>query len=345
MSSRCGAPWNGRRPMSKVSLTVNGGALALRSSRARISPTCCARRTTLPALISAASTASAAPAHCLSTARRYALASPSPSLAKTPMSPPSKGSTRTKSRASCRAAFTAHHALQCGYCTPGMIVSARDIVLRLERADEHDIRVAMSGNLCRCTGYVGIVRAIQSVIADRRSRGVAAVPEAVASVWGRPVQGAPVKRMRTPAVVASAAPRAVSRAAARDGLSREVEPDWKPQVEFRQSFVIAHPVEEVWAFFGRVDDVAACLPGASLDGGERDGRVDGKIRVKAGPISAEFTGIAQITRDEDDASRRDRRFGPRRAQQFRDARHRSLTPSSWMGAAAAPASMLMSATR
>ena len=54
----------------------------------------------------------------------------------------------------------------------------------------------------------------------------------------------------------------------------------------------------MWAFFGRVDDVAACLPGASLDGGERDGRVDGKIRVKAGPIFVELSGVAQITRDE-----------------------------------------------
>ena len=69
-------------------------------------------------------------------------------------------------------------------------------------------------------------------------------------------------------------------------------------MEFRQSVVIPHPVEEVWAFFGRVDDVAACLPGASLDGGERDGRVDGKIRVKAGPIFVELSGVAQITRDE-----------------------------------------------
>ena len=75
-----------------------------------------------------------------------------------------------------RAAFTAHHALQCGYCTPGMIVSARDIVLRMEASSEHDIRVAMSGNLCRCTGYVGIVRAVQSVLSDRRARGVEAVP-------------------------------------------------------------------------------------------------------------------------------------------------------------------------
>ncbi len=54
----------------------------------------------------------------------------------------------------------------------------------------------------------------------------------------------------------------------------------------------------MWAFFGRVEDVAACLPGASLDGGEKDGVVNGKMRVKVGPISAEFSGVAQITRDE-----------------------------------------------
>ena len=62
--------------------------------------------------------------------------------------------------------------------------------------------------------------------------------------------------------------------------------------------MIAHPVDEVWAFFGRVEDVAECLPGASLDGGEKDGVVNGKMKVKVGPISAEFSGVAQITRDE-----------------------------------------------
>jgi carbon-monoxide dehydrogenase small subunit len=71
--------------------------------------------------------------------------------------------------AELRAAFTAEHALQCGYCTPGMLVTARDIVMRLPDADEARIRKELSGNLCRCTGYVGIVRAIQRVLAARRS--------------------------------------------------------------------------------------------------------------------------------------------------------------------------------
>src|SRR5271154_1940978 len=74
-----------------------------------------------------------------------------------------------------RTAFSREHALQCGYCTPGMLISARDLVLRLDTADERSIRVGMSGNLCRCTGYVGIVRAIRSVIDHRRRRGIAAI--------------------------------------------------------------------------------------------------------------------------------------------------------------------------
>jgi carbon-monoxide dehydrogenase small subunit len=70
--------------------------------------------------------------------------------------------------AQLRAAFTAEHALQCGFCTPGMLATARDIVTRLPEADEARIRRELSGNLCRCTGYVGIVRAIERVLAERR---------------------------------------------------------------------------------------------------------------------------------------------------------------------------------
>ena len=68
-----------------------------------------------------------------------------------------------------RRAFTAEHGLQCGFCTPGMLVTARDIVTRLPDADERRIRLELSGNLCRCTGYVGIVRAIRRVEALGRS--------------------------------------------------------------------------------------------------------------------------------------------------------------------------------
>ena len=69
--------------------------------------------------------------------------------------------------AQLRDAFSAEHALQCGYCTPGMLMTARDIVLRLPQADEMRIREELAGNLCRCTGYAGIVKAIQRVLNER----------------------------------------------------------------------------------------------------------------------------------------------------------------------------------
>jgi carbon-monoxide dehydrogenase small subunit len=76
--------------------------------------------------------------------------------------------------AALRAAFTAEHALQCGFCTPGMLATARDIVTRLPEADEARIRLELSGNLCRCTGYVGIVNAIKRVLKERAVSGQAA---------------------------------------------------------------------------------------------------------------------------------------------------------------------------
>jgi carbon-monoxide dehydrogenase small subunit len=75
-----------------------------------------------------------------------------------------------------RAAFMREHALQCGYCTPGMLVSARDLVMRLPDADEQAIRIGMSGNLCRCTGYVGIVRAVASRRCRRAAEQRSALP-------------------------------------------------------------------------------------------------------------------------------------------------------------------------
>ena len=68
-----------------------------------------------------------------------------------------------------RAAFSAEHGLQCGFCTPGMLIAARDVVRRLPDADDARVRLEMSGNLCRCTGYVGIVRAIRRVLDDRKA--------------------------------------------------------------------------------------------------------------------------------------------------------------------------------
>jgi carbon-monoxide dehydrogenase small subunit len=68
-----------------------------------------------------------------------------------------------------QAAFREHHALQCGFCTPGMIMSAIDLVKRNPSPSETEIREWLEGNLCRCTGYHNIVKAIQAAAADMRS--------------------------------------------------------------------------------------------------------------------------------------------------------------------------------
>ena len=61
-----------------------------------------------------------------------------------------------------QAAFRDHHGLQCGYCTPGMIMSALDLVRRHPSPSEAQIRAELEGNLCRCTGYHGIVKAVEA---------------------------------------------------------------------------------------------------------------------------------------------------------------------------------------
>lgn len=60
-----------------------------------------------------------------------------------------------------QAAFKEHHGLQCGFCTPGMVMSAVDLVKKHPKASEHEIREWLEGNICRCTGYHNIVKAIQ----------------------------------------------------------------------------------------------------------------------------------------------------------------------------------------
>ena len=59
-----------------------------------------------------------------------------------------------------REAFREHHGLQCGFCTPGMIMTAVDLIRRKPELDEHTVREELEGNLCRCTGYHNIVKAI-----------------------------------------------------------------------------------------------------------------------------------------------------------------------------------------
>jgi aerobic carbon-monoxide dehydrogenase small subunit len=67
-----------------------------------------------------------------------------------------------------QAAFREHHGLQCGFCTPGMIMSAIDLVKKHPNANEETVRAELDGNICRCTGYHNIVKAVMAGAADMK---------------------------------------------------------------------------------------------------------------------------------------------------------------------------------
>ncbi len=69
-----------------------------------------------------------------------------------------------------QAAFVAHNGAQCGFCTPGMLVAATDLLNRCPNPTEDEIRDGLAGNLCRCTGYSKILDAVQTAAADGASR-------------------------------------------------------------------------------------------------------------------------------------------------------------------------------
>ena len=172
-----------------------------------------------------------------------------------------------------RAAFSREYALQCGFCTPGMLIAARDLVLRVPNADERRIREEMSGNLCRCTGYVGIVRAILSVVRARSASNetpVAETPKAPAPRF-TPVEAQKDERVQAAPV----------------GAGTRIE----------DQVTVKHALERVWATFADMPAVAACLPGAEITESTGDA-VKGRISVKFGPMRAAFAGSATLERDE-----------------------------------------------
>ncbi len=204
-----------------------------------------------------------------------------------------------------RRAFSEEHALQCGYCTPGMLMAARDLVRRHGGLDEHDIRLALSGNLCRCTGYMGIVRAVEKVMAE--GAGVEAGTTTSASLGPAPGPEAPDS-------LAAGAPQAVPQPRT---MPREAEPvlpqssgaanvtigELRQEGEFTtltQTITVGHAPDEVWRYLADIEKVAACMPGVTLDGPPQDGHVTGRFAVKLGPIHAAFAGEADVTRFDQD---------------------------------------------
>jgi carbon-monoxide dehydrogenase small subunit len=183
-----------------------------------------------------------------------------------------------------RAAFTRNHALQCGFCTPGMLATARDLVVRLDTADETRIRNELSGNLCRCTGYMGIVASIREVIEQRNAEANAPAVAAIAHPQPERAGFTAFEPRAEAEIVAAAAPKGQTRS----------EGGW---TVVRRNVTLAHPIEAVWAHFKNLSAVATCLPGAELTEIEGD-RFAGHVGVRFGPIAARFEGEGQFTIEE-----------------------------------------------
>ncbi|KDR32299.1 MULTISPECIES: 2Fe-2S iron-sulfur cluster-binding protein [Caballeronia] len=191
-----------------------------------------------------------------------------------------------------RRAFSIHHGLQCGYCTPGMLITARDIVRRFPDADEARIRLELSGNLCRCTGYMGIVAAIKAVLADLKAEPIADAPIARAIVSDATISAPAFQTFAATPVAAPQAPVAASTASTDQPAAQR-----KGWTAIDDSFVVPFALDKVWAFMGDLPSVTSCLPGAELV--EHDGEsVKGKIAIKFGPMSANFAGAARLERDD-----------------------------------------------
>lgn len=191
--------------------------------------------------------------------------------------------------AELRAAFQKHHGLQCGFCTPGMLATAYDIVLRLPDADEARIREELSGNLCRCTGYMGIVAAIRAVLETGPHAAPAAPvrPERIAAP--RIEALSPVRRPGPTA--AAMVPLPQNRPGPMAAASLE------GGTTITRTVDLESPVAPVWAVLSNVSAVADCLPGASVDTIHDDGRVDGAFGLALGPIKALFHGVAHVAFD------------------------------------------------
>lgn len=201
-----------------------------------------------------------------------------------------------------RIAFSAHHALQCGFCTPGMLTTSRDIVLRLPQATERTVRAELSGNLCRCTGYVGIVEAVMSVLQALRDHPEPQIEAMRADITtGKipmDVSDAQVRASfqtydTTPSTPGNSAPPSPHRTTSAVAGAPGSAPTLSQGTRLKESVDVPFAPADVWRLMVDLPAVALCLPGAKITGVEND-LLQGSVSVKFGPMRASFEGEATL---------------------------------------------------
>ncbi|UPK38562.1 2Fe-2S iron-sulfur cluster binding domain-containing protein [Bradyrhizobium sp. 186] len=186
-----------------------------------------------------------------------------------------------------RDAFSEFHALQCGFCTPGMLTTARDIVLRLGDIPESWIREELSGNICRCTGYVGIVEAVKKVAAGKVPNAVAASAAVAAKKFDglRPAPVTPAPREKAKPSSGQASTPATAAGQIDGGISIE------------ERIRVGATPEQVWNVLSDLRRVVPCVPGVEITTLEGE-NLTGKVKMALGPIKASFSGQATVGMDD-----------------------------------------------
>jgi carbon-monoxide dehydrogenase small subunit len=184
-------------------------------------------------------------------------------------------------------AFSHHHALQCGFCTPGFLMSSYDLLAHSEDGvDAETLPEDMSGVICRCTGYRGILAAVADV-SEAHPDGVPA-----------PMNCAPrtlVGRGGAAPTTAEALDAAPVGAPTESGTAEITRPTGTPTITVEVTRTLTSSIEDVWAVMDDVDRLARCLPGAEMTADLGDDRYRGRAKVALGPVRLSFEGLAQIT--------------------------------------------------
>jgi carbon-monoxide dehydrogenase small subunit len=195
--------------------------------------------------------------------------------------------------------FGRNHALQCGFCTPGFLMSAYSLLTSKPELGEEDLPGELSGVICRCTGYRNILAAVRETLR--------AYPDGIPAPGNcapRTLTGRATGRVTGQAGNAAAgrAPHQVT-AGGTAGRAGIVLPAGDPAIAVTVRTEIAAVPERVWQVLGDPHRLARCLPGAELTedlGGEK---YQGRVAIRMGPVRLQFAGTAEIA-ERDDAAKR-----------------------------------------
>lgn len=191
--------------------------------------------------------------------------------------------------------FGQHHGLQCGFCTPGFLMSSYDLLAHKPDVQREDLPAELSGVLCRCTGYRNIIDAVDDVAKAHRD--------------GIPGPGNCGERAlvgRSPAGASRSGVVALTEALSEvdSGHPEEIAlPGGAPTIEIDVVSQLSSSTEEVARVFNDIRLLARCLPGAELTDDLGDNWYRGRARVSLGPVKLSFNGMAHILEQSHDRLR------------------------------------------